>query len=461
MDDKERTDAQKNVELTFEYRDEYKRKPIAETVLTGCKNEAPMFPLMVTGDWGTGKSEFAEKLCNLTNESSEQVAAVYVDAYKSDYQDDPLISLSAAILEVLPEDQKEEVKKKLIPVLKALGKTGLKGLVSYVMKKDADIVAEEFEKDLKKTADTFIDSILTEKAKANSYLEALREVLEQATVDKKILICIDELDRCKPTFAVNMIEMVKHVFDANNVCFVLIVNRVQLEAALKSHYGNYVDTKRYLDKFVRFSITLPAFTSSVRHNEQKTVTLEHFEKLIGESGVLRPFFELRGGRCFFKDILAAFITRNNLSFREAETLVRYLTIYHSISENGYAFHQKSGLINAFKGVAIFLVAFNPEIANDVIRTRSAIPFLNWLEFDHSITYENNRYDGLKLVGMFLHLESFSWEERENMSQRNEELKKWVEHFERVTQSASQYYNDIELLHVVLDALDIISLKSMD
>jgi len=71
-------------------------------------------------------------------------------------------------------------------------------------------------------------------------------------------VFIDELDRCRPDFAVRLIERIKHFFETPNVVFVLLIHREQLNRAIAGVYGPSTDGAAYLSKFVHFFFTLPA-----------------------------------------------------------------------------------------------------------------------------------------------------------------------------------------------------------
>ena len=85
-----------------------------------------------------------------------------------------------------------------------------------------------------------------------SALEGFRECLETFSPEegngKPLVVFIDELDRCRPDFAVNFLERVKHVFDVPSLVFVMAVNRKELASVVKSFYG-CGDGEKYLEKF--------------------------------------------------------------------------------------------------------------------------------------------------------------------------------------------------------------------
>ena len=72
-----------------------------------------------------------------------------------------------------------------------------------------------------------------------------------------MVFIVDELDRCRPTFAIELLERVKHVFDVPNILFVFGLNRDELCKSLRSVYGE-IDADVYLRRFFDFEFNLPA-----------------------------------------------------------------------------------------------------------------------------------------------------------------------------------------------------------
>lgn len=91
------------------------------------------------------------------------------------------------------------------------------------------------------------------------------------------MLFIDELDRCKPDFAIHMLEVIKHVFDVEGVQFVLVCNTQQLKASICHCYGGSVDAQRYLDKFLKFTFALPKY---IDENQRVNASIRHYKNLI-------------------------------------------------------------------------------------------------------------------------------------------------------------------------------------
>lgn len=87
----------------------------------------------------------------------------------------------------------------------------------------------------------------------------VKEVFNEILVEdaEKLVIFIDELDRCRPTFAIEMLESIKHYFDDDRIIFVLSVNKSQLIHTISRYYGDDFDGNLYLNKFFDINIQLP------------------------------------------------------------------------------------------------------------------------------------------------------------------------------------------------------------
>ena len=87
----------------------------------------------------------------------------------------------------------------------------------------------------------------------NPFKAQLAEITKKEK--KPLVFIVDELDRCKPEFAIRLIERIKHFFDIPKVVFILAVNKNQLEESINNFYG-FSSTANYLEKFIDFSVML-------------------------------------------------------------------------------------------------------------------------------------------------------------------------------------------------------------
>lgn len=84
-----------------------------------------------------------------------------------------------------------------------------------------------------------------------------RKTLKNISKDKKLIIFVDELDRCRPLYAIETLEAIKHFFSVPNVVFVLSVDIEQLSHSIATVYGQNMDSEGYLMRFVDMQFKLP------------------------------------------------------------------------------------------------------------------------------------------------------------------------------------------------------------
>ena len=355
--------------LKFEDRDEFKRKSIAEKVISVLQADIGISPMVIDGSWGTGKTEFCHKLINLMHVSDTH-HLIYVDAFKADHADEPLMTVLAEVIKVLPDDDsKQSFMKKALPAVRYGLKTIAKAGVSHLLRQDVADVADDFDKQIQGAADKAIDatveSVLKDHVKADKNLKALQVALADIAAIKPIILFVDELDRCRPNFAVDMLEIIKHTFDVEGVKFVLITNTQQLKASINHCYGQSVDAQRYLDKFVKFTIALPETVDTNAHRES-IAAIEHYKNLVRSSHVLEG---MKLYECGSIRTIGQIIIVNRLSLREVETVVRHIEIYVTLAQSN---NLKSNTIFGYKVLTILAIAIysiQPEVALSILQKK--------------------------------------------------------------------------------------------
>lgn len=246
------------------------------------------FVANLNGSWGTGKTYFVEEWQKLLKEQG--YIAIKIDAWESDYLNDPLSILVAEILEQVKEQDESEdftntekkIARTVVGLTKAVAPTIIKGLIArWMLGEDAtDTLSQEI---LNKGIDSYTDVTSTKldenlgqfgidmlaqhkrhKNFSKQFKTEIKRLLETANDSKKgqepkgkTYIFIDELDRCRPTYAIEMLETVKHLFDIPNVIFVLSTDTEQLEHSIKAVYGQDFNSREYLSRFFNQRMVLP------------------------------------------------------------------------------------------------------------------------------------------------------------------------------------------------------------
>lgn len=232
--------------------------------------------IALDGDWGSGKTFFvkqAQMIIDSFNEYKNKKAisekdkenikmvkdkfsdlgiklqaTAYYDAWENDNEDDPLLSILFAIISAADcnEDYftKRPAEKRPSTLLKTITDIASTKFLGISAKNLLDnLSGQDIFKELKERQNL--------KNEINEFINTLIPI-----GSKRLIIFIDELDRCKPNYAVQMLERIKHYFSNPQVIFVLAINSFELQNTIKQYYGNDFNAYQYLDRFFDLKIDL-------------------------------------------------------------------------------------------------------------------------------------------------------------------------------------------------------------
>ncbi|MBS4694091.1 hypothetical protein J4G65_01125 [Aeromonas allosaccharophila] len=221
------------------------------------------YVLNLNAEWGAGKTWFIKRWYM---ELKAHYPTVYIDAWQQDFSDDPLLTVISSIIEQLKEEAGSPqlspyLSTKLASLLKATAPIVTKALFKKVSGINIDEVQEVITAD---DAGKLVESLFQDTRKKTEAVQLLKHEIKQwveAIIGKKkkqapAFILIDELDRCRPSYAVEMLETIKHIFDIPGVVFVLATDTEQLQHAIKVIYGEGFDAQNYLGRFFQRRFTL-------------------------------------------------------------------------------------------------------------------------------------------------------------------------------------------------------------
>ncbi|MDO6465871.1 KAP family P-loop NTPase fold protein [Pseudoalteromonas carrageenovora] len=242
------------------------------------------YVLNLNAEWGAGKTYFLKRW---SRELIVDFPVVYIDAWQQDYSDDPFLTVIAGIIKQLQRQAKFNITipKSAVSMFKAVAPAIAQGLTKKISGIDLDELHtllfsdEEIEDDQKQNSNKLTGSDFSPAVKAlaqnlikdheakNKSVEVIKAKLadwvnkfeEQEGKSLPIFIFIDELDRCRPSYAVEMLETIKHIFDVKGIVFVVATDTEQLQHTIKSIYGEGFDAKVYLGRFFnsRYSLKRP------------------------------------------------------------------------------------------------------------------------------------------------------------------------------------------------------------
>ena len=110
--------------------------------------------------------------------------------------------------------------------------------------------------------------------------------VSESSNDRPLVVLIDELDRCRPSYAIELLEVAKHLFSVDHIAFVLALNRSELAHSIKAIYGEEFGAEGYLDRFFDIDIGLPAVTRKqlIEYTIAALGIQEYFERTQDEAG---------------------------------------------------------------------------------------------------------------------------------------------------------------------------------
>lgn len=173
----------------------------------------------------------------------------YYNAWENDDHSDVLESIIYNILNEYPK-YKNEVSSKFDKT-EAI-KEVLNILTKIVSSKllNIDFSAEKIEKI--KTFKDLSDEINTYEERKSLFEELVNKIL----VDKRMILVIDELDRCNPNFATKILEVIKHFYNLSNITVIIVSNNKELQNTIKQQYGQNFNSYTYLNRFFDYTMTI-------------------------------------------------------------------------------------------------------------------------------------------------------------------------------------------------------------
>ena len=294
------------------------------------------YVIAIDSPWGTGKTTFLKMWQLYLKEKGFN--SLYFNAWETDFKDDALVALIKEIEINLDSfelgDRNSEIRKILQKVKKSsyvFVKKALPAAVKIATYGTLDI-EKTVEDTIADTTEKFIEEQFEEYEKTKESLSSFKKNLQEFirklnSEDKPLIFIIDELDRCRPDYAVQVLERAKHLFSIDKIVFVLGIDKEQVGHSLKTIYGEGMNVDGYLNRFIDYDYHLPEpdVKTFVEH------TIERHE--------LNDFFTNRKGYDGFgndnnliKGTLVEIFTELNLSLRTIEQLISQIVIVINVTK---------------------------------------------------------------------------------------------------------------------------------
>jgi len=270
--------------------------------------------IAIDGRWGSGKTFFVRQTKMVINalnplsvidekvrekvykrflalkdeqNSDNCIIAVYYDAWKNDNDEEPIFSLIYEITKQLCIDfslSDKSIVKIAGTIVEAISGHNINGIKEALASENIFTKFKE-QKSIEDKIKDFFTGLLAERG-------------------NRLVIFIDELDRCKPIFAVRFLEQIKHYIFDDRITFVFSVNLEQLQYTIQHYYGIKFDSCRYLDRFFDLRITIPPADMEKFYNQLELRPQYSIDRVIEH--VIKMFnFELREITRFYSQVKAA------------------------------------------------------------------------------------------------------------------------------------------------------------
>ena len=288
--------------------------------------------MAVDAPWGTGKTTFL----NLWNQylRNNGFAVVKFSAWENDFFDDPFVSLCAELAAEkdtgIDTKQLMEAGKKL---MKHIGGNAASQLIAAMT--GVNVNLSELTKtgisDIEKKFEQYHDA----KSAIKDFRDKLQNMADPASREEQqgpLIVMIDELDRCRPSYAIELLEIAKHIFSVDNIIFVVAINRSELAHSVRAIYGAGFGAESYLQRFFDVDFQLPepdkeafinSLLSAIQINEYFNRTKDsQIKRLVDPAGTL------------FQEFSKAF----DLSLRQIQQAVHRLgLVFASLPDNQFSF----------------------------------------------------------------------------------------------------------------------------
>jgi len=364
--------------------DMLERKPAIENLSLLLSNISSPIVLSVNAPWGAGKTTFLQMLhSDLKN---KQCKSVYFSAWETDFANDPLLAflgeMNTALQGYIVGDKKKSkawstakkagthILKRAVPVILKVGTAGLL---------DADKIIED-------EASDFIESLskdaIDEYAKSKIAIQSFKENIGRVLLDDEgeisnLYIFVDELDRCRPTYSIELLERIKHLLDIEGLVFILAMDKQQLAHSVRGVYGAEFDALGYLKRFIDIEYSLPQ--ASLNNFIEGVYSSFGFDKIFAR----RAHQELQYDSEHLKNTICFLAEANNISLRGVEQLFSKVNlVLLSTKDNNY-------LYPALLAFLLVVKEYNPSIYNSYVRKGEGLK--DMIDLLHSMVVDDLRY----------------------------------------------------------------------
>lgn len=323
------------------------RKNYADFLINYLTSKKGKFVLNLNGVWGTGKTEFLKRV--YVDLAEKNYPVVYIDAWESDFLNNPLNVICTEILtqlgwmflqhEQTKYEKISESIKNLLTSFDNIAKITSVPLKAYnyisndeipniemdFLKDIYNIISEKNflndNKDVNQNNNKLLNELIIDQVTLVSSMKAIRKQITSISeimnnvydLNLPIVVLVDELDRCRPTYAIKMLEIVKHFFETEGCVFLIASDTASLEKSITTVYGNGFNSSKYLNRFFHQRIKLKK-PSILEYVKLKNID---YKKHDSDSFLSVPFFN---EKVHYDTLFSAMLSGRSLELRDIEQI---------------------------------------------------------------------------------------------------------------------------------------------
>jgi GTPase SAR1 family protein len=261
------------------------------------KNSYPKFSIGIYGEWGTGKTTLMRSIFNRLKDNNEDnsIIPVWFNAWRYEREEQfAIIPLLKTIAYAIPEDRKE--LKDLKEKLKKGGMNFLKkipdiipSIAGHYFGEGARNVTDEMIKSFK---EQFIPKLelLSEVDKETIYFDGLDNIsaemqkIRDINESFKIVVFVDDLDRCSPEKALQVLESIKVFLDSDGFIYVIGLSFNKISQLITAYYKDkYKDVGIEGDQYLKKIIQIPIILSDWNSEDIKTLIQDFIDNKVIEN----------------------------------------------------------------------------------------------------------------------------------------------------------------------------------
>lgn len=230
--------------------DKLNRQPEVDNLVEIISKLSQPCTIAIDGSWGTGKTTFLRFLQAELQKKNIKVS--YFNAWEKDFDKEPFLLILNHIVKQfsVEESNVKDIKKIAVKVLRSITVNSTKAIINSVLPIKIDGILEDASSIL---AEEIFDKLTEEEEEVKALQKKLSQLIDK---NNKMVILVDELDRCKPSFSIELLERIKHIFNTPNIIFILGADLAQLGKAVSGVYGESYDGRKYLDRFISIEYNL-------------------------------------------------------------------------------------------------------------------------------------------------------------------------------------------------------------